>query len=58
MSTVKTWVGECLRKKRLSSGVADKVIERAKKEGTELYKYHCPHCDGWHITKMKEYKNE
>ena len=54
--SITKWVGECLRKKRLNDNIADEVIARAKKEGTALYKYHCPHCDGWHITKMKNHE--
>lgn len=42
---------ECLRKKKLTEKQANQVIDRAGKDGTRLYKYHCPHCQRWHVTK-------
>lgn len=41
----------CLRKKRLSEAIADKIIKKAKSEGSNLYKYYCPYCFCWHLTK-------
>ena len=51
MTEVDVWVKSCLRKKKMLENHADKVITRAKKEGTTLYKYSCPHCFHWHVTK-------
>lgn len=48
--SIEEWTKTCLRKKRLSCDYADKVIERAKTEGKNLYKYYCPHCFHYHIT--------
>lgn len=53
MANIRRWVGECLRKKKMRESHANKVIERAKAEGTELRKYFCPHCYSWHVTRMK-----
>jgi len=51
MNNIDTWVKSCLHKSRLSEAIADSIIIRAKKEGTILYKYYCPYCFGWHLTK-------
>lgn len=48
---IKHLFGECMRKKALKESWADDIIKRAAKEGTELHKYHCPHCLKWHVTK-------
>ncbi len=50
---INKWVGECLRKTKLLEDYADKIIKQAKSEGTVLYKYSCPHCFNWHVTKKK-----
>jgi hypothetical protein len=34
---------------------ANAVIQRAAGEGTKLYKYCCPHCFGWHVTKQERH---
>lgn len=47
------WAKTCLNKKRMSEHLAELVIYRARQQGTELYKYICPHCNGWHVTKQK-----
>jgi len=49
MNAIDEWVKTCLRKKKLTERYADEVIERAKP--AKLYKYYCPHCFAWHITK-------
>lgn len=43
------WVKMCLRKKKLSQGYADSIIEKAE---IPLKKYYCPHCFNWHIAKQ------
>lgn len=48
------WVRMCLRKKKLSQGTADIIIEKAT---IPLKKYYCPHCFNWHLTKDKNQKN-
>jgi hypothetical protein len=50
---VQMFVGQCLRKKKLSYDMSRNVIKRAAKEGTTLYSYYCPHCTHYHITKRK-----
>jgi hypothetical protein len=54
MEKISEWVKTCLHKTRLSAGNADKIIERAKKDGVILYKYYCPHCFGYHLTKRSK----
>ena len=51
MNKIDTWLKSCLHKKRLSEGYADKIIQKAEKDGIVLHKYYCPHCFGWHLTK-------
>jgi hypothetical protein len=54
MKRVDEWVKSCLHKTRLSEGHADEIIARvAKEENLTLYKYYCPHCFGWHLTRKK-----
>lgn len=53
---IKRWRGECMRKKRLRKEWADNIIERAAKQGNELRKYYCPHCQHWHVSSMLNYK--
>lgn len=48
------WAGQCLRKKRLKEDWANNIINKAKAEGTILYKYLCNYCWGWHVTKDKK----
>lgn len=55
---IRDWVGECLRKKKLRKDWAENIIQRAKKEGTDLYSYYCPHCTKYHVTKSQKYKNK
>jgi len=45
----KSWDRMCLRKKRLTDWQCAQVVNRAKKGGTTLRYYYCPHCDGYHI---------
>lgn len=55
---VESWNRSCLRKKRMSEKIANKVIDRAIKEtGTKLRKYYCIHCLGWHVTSKPKIKN-
>ena len=54
MKPVDEWVKTCLHKKKLREAWADSIIMRAKKEGTYMRKYHCPHCFGWHVTGQKK----
>jgi len=54
MEKIDEWVRTCLHKVRMSDTHADMVIKRAKTDGTELRKYCCPHCDGWHVTSKVE----
>lgn len=49
---VNAWLGQCARKKKLKPAWADQIIAEAAKTGATLYKYSCPHCFGWHVTKM------
>lgn len=56
-SRVRRWVGQCLRKVRMSEGHASAVIRRAKEGGQVLYKYRCPHCQSWHVTKLPQGPN-
>jgi len=50
---VAMFVGQCLRKKPLREEWANRIIKEAKKTGTTLYKYLCPHCGRFHVTKRK-----
>ncbi len=50
------WTKDCLNKKRLRSDWADDVIKRAAETGTTLFKYYCPHCTKYHVTRKKEHK--
>jgi hypothetical protein len=52
MEKVNEWVRTCLHKSRLSESIADKIIAKAK---DKLYKYYCPHCFGWHLTKKERH---
>lgn len=52
--SVAKFVGQCLRKKRMRECHADSVIKRAAKGGTKLFKYFCPYCSGWHVTKQPQ----
>lgn len=45
------WVRTCLHKSRLSEYKANRIIKEAKEEKVILYKYYCPHCFGFHLTK-------
>jgi len=56
MEKVAEWVKTCLNKSRLSEGRANCIIEEAKKDKKTLYKYYCPHCFGWHLTKKPRRK--
>ena len=49
MEKTTEWVRTCLHKARLSEGKANVIINRAKE--INLFKYYCPHCFGWHLTK-------
>lgn len=49
--SAKQFHGECLRKKKLKESWANNIINRAKNEGNNLFKYYCNHCQHWHITK-------
>lgn len=51
LGSTEEWIKTCLHKKRLSNSVADKIIEKAKQDNKELFKYYCPHCYGYHLTK-------
>lgn len=53
MEKITEWVKTCLHKSRMAGGHADQVIKRAKDDGIILYKYFCPHCQGWHVTKKE-----
>ena len=50
------WIGECLRKKKLRIEWADRIIKEAAEEGTKLYKYRCPNCQKWHLTKQEKHQ--
>jgi len=53
MTTTDAWIKGCIKKKRYpTENFADTVIKKVLSErGTQLYKYFCPHCSGWHLTK-------
>ena len=51
MEKFQEWARTCLHKARLSDYRADQIIEEAKKDKKELFKYYCPHCFGYHLTK-------
>lgn len=51
------WVNECLRKKRLSEEYANNIIAKAKNEGQILFKYVCPNCQKYHLTKKEFHVN-
>lgn len=55
MNSIKSWIGECVRKKKLKESWANDIIGRAKKEGTTLFKYYCNHCQHWHVTKRQKW---
>jgi hypothetical protein len=52
------WASSCLKKKKLKSDWADRIIADAKFEGNFLRKYLCPHCLSYHVTSkpLKEEK--
>ena len=51
MEKTAEWVKTCLHKARLSEGKANVIINKAKEDKNILFKYYCPHCFGWHLTK-------
>ena len=53
MNDTAEWAKTCLQKSRFSNEqFADSKIAKIKEEsGNVLYKYFCPHCFGWHLTK-------
>lgn len=53
MTTTDEWIKTCINKKRYpSENFADNVIKKVLADrGTTLYKYFCPHCSAWHLTK-------
>lgn len=44
------WASSCLKKKKLRSEWADRIVVTAKNEGSYLRKYLCPHCMMYHVT--------
>jgi hypothetical protein len=48
---VSLWVGQCLRKVKLSERDANRIINRAQLNDHKMFKYFCPHCGNWHVTK-------
>ena len=61
MNSQEHWVKECLGKKRyrtfdFAQGVANKIAKDPVRP-TQLYVYACPSCQGFHLTKRKEYRN-
>lgn len=52
--TISKLYGQCMRKKRLTEEIANKIVKRAKKEGMKLYSYVCPHCQGYHLTRKPQ----
>lgn len=59
MNPQEHWIKECLGKKRYRTlGFAEDLAKRIKIErNVELYAYACPSCQGYHLTKRKDYKN-
>lgn len=61
MTSAERWVKECLRKKRYRTlEFAEEIAKKIKNDptkGTELYVYACPSCQGFHLTKLKQYSN-
>lgn len=53
---VESWVGQCLRKKKLKEKWANTIIQNAQKTGDYLRKYKCPHCDHYHVTSRREFE--
>ena len=55
MEKIAEWVKTCLHKARFHSEYkADRRIDEIKKkDNVTLYKYYCPHCSGWHLTKKE-----
>jgi len=53
MQSTDEWIKTCIKKKRYSTeDFADTVIKKVLQErGTQLHRYYCPHCFGWHLTK-------
>ena len=51
MEKMTEWLRTCLHKCRLSEFKANRIINEAKKDDKTLYKYYCPHCFGYHLTK-------
>lgn len=53
MDNISEWSKTCLNKSRFTSAeLADKKIAGIKIEsGSVLYRYYCPHCFGWHLTR-------
>ena len=56
MNMIDEWVKTCLHKNKYTEEEADWIIKKKKKD-IRLYKYYCPHCFGWHLTKKKPFKN-
>ena len=48
------WIGSCLRKKAYTEGLANHLIKKKRKEGVKLYKYMCPHCFRYHLTRKSQ----
>lgn len=61
MNSNEHWVRSCLGKKRYRTlGFAQTIADRIAKDPTrpsKLYVYCCPSCQGFHLTKRKEYGN-
>jgi len=53
MNKLPAIVQSCLRKAQLDEKPADKFINKAHKEGLQLYRYYCCFCGHWHLTKQK-----
>jgi len=61
MTEQEHWIKECLGKKRYRTfDFAEKLAKKIAKDPqrpTQLYVYGCPSCQGFHLTRRKEYGN-
>lgn len=53
MTETERWNKTCLKKAKLTEKTANKIISMSK---VKLYKYRCPYCFGWHLTRKEQKK--
>src|SRR6056297_2793248 len=48
------WIRQCFRKEKRTLKEVEKIIKKQQKKGKQLYYYACPHCFGYHLTKIPQ----